>query len=188
MSNSSLVNEFIQAHSSNYQEGRSVKINKIVIHHAATTSLHGLDNWVTTQHPKEYGPSASHYGVSETEIHQYVDESNTAYHARGGDMGSVAIEAVNSEGQVNSNDDDPRSWLVSEITFSNLVKLVADIAKRNNLGTLKVGKNLYGHKDFDATFCPGKLYPRLREIAEKANAMNKGTPGFSGWEMSYLFP
>jgi len=47
--------------------------------------------------------------------------------------------------------------------------LVRDIAHRHSLFPLKVGVNLFGHKDIpgNITYCPGKLHPRLNEIVER---------------------
>ena len=48
--------------------------------------------------------------------------------------------------------------------------MVADIAKRNNLGTLVKGKNLTWHSIYSNTACPGAyLLSKMDYIATEAN-------------------
>lgn len=171
MSNSPLVTRWWPANASNYTAGRDGGfIQGIVIHHAASTSLNSIGTVFS-----QYGRNGSaHYGVGGTEIHQYVDEANGAWHCSNyaGNMNTVGIETTNSTGAPD--------WKVSDTTFDTLCKLVADIAKRNNLGKLYVNPDEYipklsGHKDWygAATACPGPyLYPRLQAICDRANAIN----------------
>jgi|GEM_PF-2050530 len=150
---------------SNYSKGRGgKKINKIVIHHAATTDFDGIGR--TFKNPNR--KASAHYGVGRKgAVDRYVSESDTAWHAGtkfpkpNPNPTSIGIENVNSTGAPN--------WKVAEDTFDTLVELVHDIAKRNKLLPLKVGKNLFGHKDYVATFCPGVLYGRLGELARRVN-------------------
>lgn len=149
-----------------FSSGRSgAKVNKIVIHHMATTNYDTVPGvWKTRQ-------ASAHYGIgAKGEIRAYVDESNTAWHAGNWDanISSIGIEHVNTTG-------DP-TWLVAQATIDASARLCADIAKRYGLGNLLVGKNLFSHSDFSATACCGPyLKPRLQEIANKANAINNGT-------------
>lgn len=156
------------ANGNNFTVGRQgSRINKIIIHHAATTDFDGIAR--TFQNPGR-GASA-HYGVGRNNnVDKYVDESNTAWHCGNwqGNISSVGIENVNDSGAPD--------WRINESTFSTLVELVRDIAKRNGLLPLKVGSNLFGHRDFMATACPGQLYGRLQELADR---VNKGTSGGS---------
>lgn len=76
-------------------------------------------------------------------------------------------------------------YAVTDSAYNALIKLVADIAKRNNMGTLKwkadkslVGKpeqqNMTVHRWFANKACPGEyLYQRMGDIADKANKINK---------------
>lgn len=88
---------------------------------------------------------------------------NCAWHAgnRNANYTSIGIENVNSTG-------DP-TWDVAESTFNTLVELTRDVAMRNNLLPLVVGKNLFQHKDFSPTYCAGKLGDRLGELANRVN-------------------
>ena len=62
---------------------------------------------------------------------------------------------------------------VSDTTFQTLVTLVADIARRNDLGKLVKGKNLTWHSMYATTACPGPyLSGKLQELVDKANTIN----------------
>lgn len=152
------------ASTSNYTVGRSKGINKIILHHAATTSFDGIG--ATFKNPSR-GVSA-HYGVGQNgNIDQYVQEKDTAWHAGDWDANSssIGIENVNSSGAPN--------WDVADSTIDTLVDLVRDIATRHGLMPVQVGKNLFQHKNFVATYCAGKVGDRLQDIADRVNG---GTP------------
>lgn len=156
------------AHPSNFTVGRQgATIDKIIVHHAATTSFEGIAR--TFQNP---GRNASaYYGVGRNQdVDQYVGEGNIAWHCGNwnGNKTSVGIENVNKTGGPD--------WLIDDSTFNTLVDLCRDIAKRNGLGKLVVGKNLFGHKDFMATACPGQLYGRLQQLADAVNGSTGGGP------------
>lgn len=154
------------AHNNNYTDGRlGNKVDKIVIHHAATTDFDGIGR--TFQNPSR-GTSA-HYGVgSNGNVDQYVSEDNIAWHAGNwaANCTSVGIENVNSTGAP--------AWDVADTTFNTLVELVHNIAERHGLLPLVVGKNLFKHKDFFQTACPAKLGDRLQELADRVNGAQAG--------------
>lgn len=170
MSQSSLVTETTWADPSNYTKGRQDIIRGIVIHHAASTSFASIGQ--TFQIPGRNG--SAHYGVGGTKIAQYVREEDTAWHCGNwlGNSATVGIETTNSTGAPD--------WRVSDESIKTLIKLVADIAKRNNLGKLWLNPDadfptLSGHRDWygAATYCPGDyLYSKLQYIADKANEIN----------------
>lgn len=171
MSNSNLVTKWWPANQTNYNWGREgKKIQGIVVHHGATTSLDSIGS--TFARANRNG--SAHYGVGGSQVHQYVDEANTTWHCTNwyGNTRTVSIETTNSTAAPD--------WEIAPDTFETLVKLVADIAKRNNLGRLWINPKadmpvLSGHKDWygASTVCPGpSLYPRLQEIADRANAIN----------------
>lgn len=169
MSNSSLVNVTVWAHSGNYSPAsKRTKITKIYVHHMAAKLTAQQCGSIFAKAGRN---GSTHYGVgSDGKVGLYVDESCVAW-AVGvwkENQCSISIETSNS-----STGGD---WPVSDLTFNKLVELVADIAKRNNLGTLVVGQNLLGHKDSGAaTICPGPyLYAKLQELADRANAINNG--------------
>lgn len=154
--------------SANQTAGRGGnRISEIIIHHAATTSFDSIG--LTFQNPTR-GASA-HYGVGRNNnVDQYVSEANTAHHCGNWphNQRSVGIENVNSSGAPN--------WEIAPETFNTLVELVRDIASRNSLLPLRVGVNLFGHKDVSTnpTACPFALHGRLQEIANRVNNVAAG--------------
>lgn len=80
--------------------------------------------------------------------------------------------------------DKTHPYAVTDAAYEALIRLVADIAKRNGMGELKwrgdkslVGKpgeqNLTVHRWFANKACPGDyLYSRLGDIAQRANDIN----------------
>ena len=153
------------ANPGNYSASRfGAKVNKIVIHHAATTDFDGIGRTFKTP-----GRNASaHYGVGRNNnVDQYVSEDHMAWHAgtsnpaTNPNPSSIGIEHVNSAGAPN--------WDIADSTFNTSVELVRDIAKRHGLLPLVVGKNLFQHKDFAPTYCAGRMGERLQELANKVN-------------------
>ncbi len=166
MSNSSLVTVKVSANSSNYTVGRSGrKVEMIAIHHmAGILTAKQCGNIFA----KAGRGGSSHYGIGKDgEIAQYVDEANTAWTNSNWDSNckSVTIETSNCE--------TGGEWKVSDKVLDKLIELVADIAKRNNLGKLVKGKNLVWHSMYTATTCPGNyLLSKLNYIIEQANKIN----------------
>jgi hypothetical protein len=166
MSNSKLVNVTVPAHSGNYSVGRSGrKIEAITIHHMA--GVLSAEQCGKIFQTKGRGGS-SHYGIgNDGRIGLYVDESNTAWTNSNWDSNckSVTIETSNSS--------TGGSWKVGDKALNSLIKLVADIGKRNNLGTLVKGKNVTWHRMFTNTTCPGDyLLSKMDYIIAEANKIN----------------
>jgi len=139
-----------------YMVGRDgIDISEITIHHTATVvdSIEEIyTSWINSGRAV-----SSHYCVKDNDIVQFVKECNTAY-TNGGDLWdptdthynhrAITIETCNSGGE-------SAGWPVSDYSFETLIMLVADIARRNNLGKLVVGQNLKGHSHHANTLCPG---------------------------------
>lgn len=146
----------------NYTKGRQGNtVDKIVIHHAATTNFDGIG--ATFQ--RVGGATSAHYGVGRNQnVDQYVSEDDIAWHAGNwaANCTSIGIENV----------DEDANWNIAPETFETLTELVRDIAKRHGLFPVQVGKTLFGHRDFSQTACPETLYARLQELA---NAVNDGS-------------
>ncbi len=80
--------------------------------------------------------------------------------------------------------DTAHPYAVTDAAYAALIRLVADIARRNGMGRLKwkadqsvVGKpeeqNMTAHRWFANKACPGEyLYTRMGDIAQKANDIN----------------
>lgn len=166
MSNSNLVSVRVPAHNSNFTYDRNgCNIEIIAIHHMA--GILSAEQCGEIFQTMNRGAS-SHYGVGKDgEIGQYVDEQNIAWCNSNWDSNcrSVTIETSNCEigGQ----------WAVSDVTLNSLIKLVADIVKRNNLGTLIKGVNVVWHSMYANTSCPGPyLLSKMDYIIEQANLIN----------------
>lgn len=168
MSKSPLATATYPAYSGNYTVGRSGrKIEAITIHHMAG-KLTAKQCGEIFQQVGRCG--SSHYGIGYNgEIASYVDENNTAWTNSNWDSNckSVTIET--------SNDENGGNWHVSNASLNSLIKLVADIAKRNGLGRLVRGKNLTWHCMFANTNCPGAyLLSKMDYIIAEANKINYG--------------
>ncbi len=168
MKNSNLVNVVIPANSNNYRVGRSgYSIKYITIHHMAGVLTAEQCGNIFKNGNKQV---SSHYGVGKDgSIGQYVDEANTSY-ANGNwksNCESITIEISNSLASGN--------YPVSDVTLNKAIQLIADIAKRNNLGKLVKGKNLTWHKMYKSTSCPGEyLLSKMDYIVSEANKIISG--------------
>ncbi len=166
MSNSSLVTVNVPAHSSNYSVGRSGrKIEMIAIHHMAGVLTAKQCGGIFQRVGRK---GSSNYGIGkDADVGLYVDEANTSWCNSNWDSNckSVTIETSNSS----IGGDYP----VSDKVLNKLIELVADIARRNGLGTLVKGKNLVWHSMYANTNCPGRyLLSKIDYIVEQANKIN----------------
>ena len=164
MSKSSLTQIIVPADEGNYTKGRSGRsIEAITIHHMAGR-LTAKQCGRIFQAKGRYG--SSHYGVGyDGSIANYVDEEDTAWTNSNWDSNCKSVTIETS--------DNDNSWYVNDITLNALIKLVADIAKRRNLGKLVPGKNLTWHSMFTNTTCPGDyLRSKMQYSADEANKIN----------------
>lgn len=169
MGKSSLATIFVPAYSGNYTQGRrGNKISKITVHHMAGI-MSATQCGALWQRKGRRG--SSHYGIgNDGAIGNYVDENNIAWTDSNwkSNCTSVTIETSN-----NARGGD---WTVSDAALNSLIKLCADIAKRNGLGTLVPGKNLTWHSMYTSTTCPGNyLRSKMQYIADEANKINNGS-------------
>lgn len=168
MKNSNLVNVVVPANSNNYKIGRNgYSIKYITIHHMAGVLTAQQCGNIFKNGNRQ---TSSHYGVGKDgSIGQYVDEANTAY-ANGNwkaNCEAITIEISNSSASGN--------YPVSEVTLNKAIQLIADIAKRNNLGKLEKGKNLTWHRMYKSTTCPGEyLLSKMDYIIAEANKIISG--------------
>lgn len=166
MAVSPLATESYPAYTGNYSgpEART-NITEVTVHHRAGTGT-AASMGAIFQTPGRNG--SSHYGIgTDGEIAWYVDENCVAWTNSNwpSNQRSVTIEFSNSA--VGGD------WPVSDATLQSGIKLIADIAKRNGLGKLEVGKNLTKHSDYARTSCPGPyLTARMQYIADEANKIN----------------
>ena len=173
MSDSSLAKNHYWT--SNYSSRNGQKIDKIIIHHMAgnLTGKGCYNVWRTRE-------ASAHYAIdSKGNISQLVHEKYRAWSVanRYWDSRSVTIECANITGSP--------TWKISDATMKSLIKLVADIARRNNIKikyTGGTGGTLLKHRWFMATSCPGPyLDTKFDYLAKEANKLlgNKTTTSTS---------
>ena len=146
MAVSPLATESYPAYEGNYSGPEARKnITAITIHHmAGVNSAKGCG--AIFQQPGRNG--SSHYGIGVNgEIAWYVDENCVAWTNSNWPSNQCSVTIENSNSSLGGE------WPVSDATLSSCIKLVADIAKRNGLGTLVPGENLTWHSMFAATSC-----------------------------------
>lgn len=168
MRGSSLKIAEYPAHKNNYTVGRQgSSIKEITIHHMAGRLTARVCASIF-QNPNRR--ASSHYGIGyDGEIAQYVDEDNTSWCNSNWESNKRAITIETA----NSKNGEP--WEISDASISSLIKLVADIAKRNNIGTLIKGKNLTWHSMYANTNCPGAyLFSKFDYIIAEANKLING--------------
>lgn len=163
MSNSSLITATYKAHSNNYSTGRSGrKIEKVTIHHMAGILTAKQCGSIFQNGGRQ---ASSNYGIGKNgEIALFVDEANTSYADANWDSNckSVTIECSNSK----SGGD----WLVSDKVLSSLIKLIADIFKRNGIKKAIKGETITWHSMYSATTCPGNyLRSKMDYICDEVN-------------------
>lgn len=167
MGYSKLCCKRIPAYTGNYTKGRNTKIKKITIHHVSgVVSVESLGAiW------KKVGrKGSSHYGIgNDGRIANYVDENDTAWTDSNWNSNCQSVTIETSNSKMGGN------WPVSNAALKSLIKLCADIAKRNKLGKLVKGKNLTWHKMYANTDCPGPyLMSKLDYIISEANKIIAG--------------
>lgn len=168
MAKSPLATESYPAYAGNYSPAQYRKpITEVTVHHMAGV-LSAQQCGSIFQRPGRNG--SAHYGIGNGgEIANYVDESCVAWTNSNWDSNCRAVTIETSNSATGGD------WPVGDAAYNSLIKLVADIAKRNNLGTLVPGKNLTWHNMYASTTCPGPyLHARMQDIADRANKINSG--------------
>ena len=181
MSNSSLVNHTHR--SPHHYNGRNHVIDTVTIHCVVgQCSVESLGNVFDGNIE-----ASSNYGVGcDGRIGLYVDECNAAWTSSdyANDNRVVTIEVA-------SDAYDP--YRVNVAAYNALIKLVADICRRNGIKALKWstskndrvnhlnGCNMTVHRDYANKSCPGDyLYERMGDIAASVNKLlSSGDSGSS---------
>lgn len=179
MSNSNMVT--YTKLSPNNSGKRTHAIDTITIHHmAGNLSVQTCGELFAKPQRK----ASSNYGVNGKDVGLYVDEANRSWCSSNGtnDQRAITIETANDGGAPD--------WHVSDITLNTLIKLVADICKRNGISKLiwsddkservnhTNGCNMTIHSDFAATACPGPyLKSKMAYIASEVNKILGADPG-----------
>lgn len=176
MSNSALVS--YRRISPNKTINRNHAIDTITIHcMAGNLSVEACGSLFARAAKK----ASSNYGVgSDGRIALYVEEKDRSWCSSNAenDHRAVTIEVANDSGAPD--------WHVSDKAMESLVRLIADICKRNQIMELKwkADKKLIGqvdkqnmtvHRWFAAKACPGNyLYEKHGYIAEQVNMLLNG--------------
>ena len=133
------------------------KIDRIVIHHNATTNKNvAINTWLAGGAAQ----TSAHYEVADNEIIGTVGENVSAWHSGNYDMNarSIGIEHKNATGAP--------TWTISEATYASSAKLIADICKR--YGFYPDATHIIPHKQVHATACPGGInMSKLIKMAQK---------------------
>ena len=146
--------KWIGCHSNNFWVGREgQKVSLIVLHWISGT----LDSCDKTFQDGRRQASA-HYGICQTEVHQYVKESDTAYHAGVWEINTQSISIEHEGGP---------SLPITEAVYKQSCELVADICKRYNIPC--DSDHIKRHRDYRATQCPGTL--DVERIIREANVL-----------------
>jgi N-acetyl-anhydromuramyl-L-alanine amidase AmpD len=134
-----------------FTSGRTGKINKVVLHHNAGRL--SVEQCHATWQTRE---ASAHYQVQyDGVIGQLVWDRDTAWHAGPANATSIGIEHA---------DDllDP-DWTISADTLENGTHLVAALCRFYGLGRPAWQTNVFGHRDFMSTACPGAIYAAQRD-------------------------
>lgn len=129
-----------------YTSGRSGRdVDFVVVHYnAGNLTIGGCWSvWQTRE-------ASAHYQVEDDgTIGQLVWDSNTAWHASNWDANcrSIGVEHANEP-----------DGTITEECLDNGAHLVAAICKHFGLGRPQWLKNVYPHRYFAATSCPGQIY------------------------------
>lgn len=140
------------AHPNNYGINRGGKtINKVVMHWIVGT-LSSADATFLSSSRK----ASAHYGVGPTEVHQYVNEKDTAWHASSISINQESIGIEHEGGHfVNGVRLKP-----VEATLKNSAELLASVCKRYNIPLdrdhIKLHKEVRPPSQ-GTTECPGTL-------------------------------
>lgn len=172
MSNSSLItySHTTSKHNNRVKDGKSVKIDKITIHHMAgkMTAKACCDYFCSTDRQVSANYCIGYNG----DIGLNVDEKYRAWTSsnRDNDLRAITIEV--------SNDGGEPQWHVSDASISALIKLCIDICKRNGIKALNYTGNTSGnvtlHEMFANTNCPGPyLKSKIPYIVSEVNSALK---------------
>lgn len=153
---------------------RGIAIDRIILHHNATTNKDvAMNTWLQGG---AAGTSA-HYEITPTEIIGCVGEQYAAWHAGGtgpADPPRIANPNYRSIGIENLNSTGAPNWSLDPRTIKNCARLVADICKRHNIPCDR--QHVLGHNEVTATACPGGMnVDEVVQLAKQYLAGNSTT-------------
>ena len=143
-----------QKPSPNFTPGRTARIDRIVMHWIVG-NLASAD--ATFANPKSQ--VSAHYGIEGRSVHQYVKESDTAWHAMEANSRSIGIEHSAAPNRP-----------AAPSTLETSAQLIAQIAKRYNLPLNRT--TVIKHSEVVPTQCPRTI--PIDSIIKRANELLKG--------------
>jgi N-acetylmuramoyl-L-alanine amidase len=155
----------VPASPSNYSLGRpNGKVGGIVIH-VMDGTLEGTGAWF--QNPQ--AEASAHYGVGLTEVHRFVEEENTAWHAG---KWSANVNTIGIEHEGKQEKGKPR-WTPTNEQYWLSVNLAANICRRHRLEPSV--KTILPHSAFNPLRqnCPGEGFPLFKYIEDVKEALAK---------------
>lgn len=126
--------------SPNYTTGRAGKHISLIVVHWIVGDVPAADA-VFTNPARQ---TSAHYALNSNTIHQYVLESNTAWHAGNLDINQRSIGIEHRGGP---------TLPIDEGTYETSSTLIAEICKRYGLNESAI----HAHREYIATACPGTL-------------------------------
>lgn len=176
MIKSGLTEVVVEAHSSNYTQGRKgQRVCKITPHHMAGVLSAEACGRIFQNANRN---ASSNYGIgNDGKIACYVGEENRAWtsSSSSNDCQAITIEVSNSE--IGGN------WKISDAAWKSLVRLCVDICTRYDFKLTYDGTpngSLTRHNMFANTNCPGEyLQSKFQELANTVNSIldgNSSTP------------
>lgn len=149
--------------SPNFSGGRmGFKPSKIVIHWMAGTMAAADATFQNTQRQ-----TSAHYGVEDTKVHQYVRESDTAWHS-GKWLTNLQSIGIEHSAQPGRN--------ASDATYRSSGQLVAEICKRWGIPLDRA--HIIKHSEVIPTQCPGTV--NLDRIISEAKSYLANEDEFMG--------
>ena len=166
MSNSALATTYIPSPATNHYGKRTKPISLIALHHMVAI-------WTAKRCAESFADesrraSATYCIGNEGDIVRCLDESIAPATTSSYEVDNKAVTIETSNCSLGGD------YPVSDAALASLIKLCADIAKRNpQIGKLVAGKNLVWHSMYAATVCPGNyLRSKMDYIAREANKLN----------------
>lgn len=166
-------------HHNKYSNRNGKTVQRTLDHHWAGTK--GGDARLTD--PKQ--KCSANYIIKDGKIYGQVHEEFRAWTSGSfeADAESITLEIQNESGQVNGNDNDPKSWKISDANLKAALALKVDIAQRHGWG-IPVDTRTRYHREFAQTSCPGGIMwnyrhtyrNRFREEYKNATGSNVATP------------
>jgi N-acetylmuramoyl-L-alanine amidase CwlA len=164
--------ERVPIHRSNYSVKKTNKMG-VVMHWMA-----GRMAGATARFKIPRVGASAHYGIADNKVVQWVIDEETAYHAGSISANSKYIGIEHEGGWLLSNGQREKP---SDTTHKTSAQLLAQLSRKYKWGTLELGRNVFAHKSFKATQCPGTL--DLQYIINEANKLIN--PPMSNPEVKY---